>query len=113
MAVSVLFKAVQRGCGLEGSFSSHLYCPPPSPPHPPPSRRRPSLAVLDEPVAAVAPGAAAELYSALHAAGVTCVSVGQDVPHLRAAHRVLLRLGGEGGGLGGWELERCGGEGPA
>ena len=67
--------------------------------------RRPAVVFLDEVTASVSPQAAAELYAALHAAGVTCVSVGQDCEHLRGLHTHHLRLGvGSQAGEGGWEL---------
>ncbi|PSC73387.1 ATP-binding cassette sub-family D member 4 [Micractinium conductrix] len=55
--------------------------------------RRPPLAVLDEVTSAVSEAAAAALYGELHAAGVTCVSIGQDSEHLRRLHPLRLRLG--------------------
>lgn len=61
--------------------------------------------LLDEVTASVSPEAAAQLYSALQIAGVTCVSVGQDCAHLRALHTHHLRMGLGGGGEGGWELQ--------
>ena len=52
--------------------------------------------------------AAAELFGLLHAAGVTCVSVGQDCESMEALHAAHLRLGVGGGGRGqggaGWTL---------
>uniref|UniRef100_A0A1D1ZUR4 ABC transporter domain-containing protein n=2 Tax=Auxenochlorella protothecoides TaxID=3075 RepID=A0A1D1ZUR4_AUXPR len=71
------------------AFARLLLCPP-------------ALALLDEPTSALGAGAAAEVYAALAAAGVTCLSVGQDVPHLRAAHAAVLKLVG---GDGAWTLE--------
>lgn len=64
------------------------------------------MVFLDEVTASVSPQAAAELYAALHAAAVTCVSVGQDCEHLRGLHTHHLRLGvaGSQAGEGGWEL---------
>ena len=83
-----------------------------------PDRRRPAVAVLDEVTASVSAEAAVALYRALQAAGITCVSIGQDCEHLRAAHTHHLRLGlsphaaaaaaEEGGGMAGegaWQLE--------
>ncbi len=68
--------------------------------------RRPDLAVLDEITASVSAEAAAQLYSVLHTAGISCVSVGQDCSYLRALHTHQLRLGleAEGGEEGAWEL---------
>ena len=71
---------------------------------------RPALALLDEPTSALGAEGAAQLYAALHSAGVTCLSVGQDLPHLRALHRRLLLVlgavagGGSGAPRGAWRL---------
>lgn len=65
--------------------------------------RRPALAVLDEVTSAVSEATAAQLYSELHAEGITCVSIGQDCQHLRSLHLLHLRLG-TGPEEGCWQL---------
>ncbi|KAL4860115.1 ATP-binding cassette sub-family D member 4 [Chlorella vulgaris] len=66
--------------------------------------RCPAVAVLDEPTSAVSEDAAAQLYGQLHAAGVTCISIGQDSLHLRRLHTHLLLLGC-GPEAGTWQLQ--------
>lgn len=65
---------------------------------------KPALVLLDETTSAVSVEAAQQLYGALHNAGITTVSVGQDTAPLRAVHRVHLRL--LGGGEGQWSLAK-------
>jgi ABC-type uncharacterized transport system fused permease/ATPase subunit len=60
--------------------------------------------VLDEPTSALSAEAAVQLYAAVQAAGVTCVSVGQDCEALRSVHNMLLHVGLPGGG---WQLGKC------
>lgn len=68
---------------------------------------------MDEVTASVSTEAAVALYGALQAAGIACVSVGQDCAHLRGVHTHHLRLGLEGRSGGAWQLQDLGAAGGA